>query len=80
LYHQSLVNKEHIKQIGAYSSDEERLNTNRTFWQILFGLNKDNSEYTYHELSSDVYDDLIRKAARKSAAKISKAISKHQKF
>ncbi len=68
-----------LKTSSVNVEKEEKLNTNRTFWQILFGTNKDNSQYTYHELSDNVFDDLVKKSARNVAAKISKAISREMK-
>lgn len=80
LYKSGSQGKEHLKGINVFCSDEEKLNTKRTFFQILFGANKNRTEFTYRELSSNVCDDLMRKTARRSAAKISKTISKDKKY
>jgi hypothetical protein len=72
-------NGSHIKSGSVSSFKEEELSNNRTFWQIIFGTNKDNSEYHYKELSEDVFDDLCEKTARKAAAKISRIISRELK-
>lgn len=68
-----------IKKHNIYVSKEEKLSNNRTFWQIIFGSNKDNSIYTYKELDKDVFMELTKKSARKTAAKISRIISKKLK-
>jgi hypothetical protein len=72
-------NGSHIKSGSVSSFKEEELSNKRTFWQILFGTNKDNSEYHYKELSEDVFDELCEKTARKAAAKISRIISRELK-
>ncbi len=66
-----------LKTYAVSVTKSEKLSNNRTFWQLVFGSNKDNSEYTYKELDDDVFFDLSRKAARRSAAKISRTIYKH---
>lgn len=66
----------HLKDKSVVFSKEEEVSNNRTFFQVLFGLNKDNSVYTYHELSSDIFNDLARKCARRIAAKTSTYIDK----
>jgi len=65
-----------VKTSSAYAGEDEELSTNRTFWQFIFGVNKDNSVYTYKELNSDVFDELCKKTARRSAAKISRVLSR----
>ncbi len=57
---------------------DEKLSNNRTFFQIIFGLNKDNTEYTYKELDDDVINRLCKRAARRIAGKISRKIFKNQ--
>ncbi|MDD3685431.1 MAG: hypothetical protein PHE56_01570 [Bacteroidales bacterium] len=69
----------HLKDKTIIVSKEEEVNNNRTFFQILFGTNKDNSVYTYHELSPDVFKDLAEKCARRVAAKTSSVIGKEMK-
>ncbi|MDD2387730.1 MAG: hypothetical protein PHP52_13215 [Bacteroidales bacterium] len=66
-----------LKTCTVSVSKSEQLSNNRTFWQIVFGLNKDNSEYTYKQLDNDVFFDLSRKSARHTAAKISRTIYKN---
>lgn len=60
------------------ANKEEKFGNNRTFWQIIFGTNKDNSEFHYRELDADVYNDLYSKAGRRIAGKASKLIYKNQ--
>lgn len=69
----------HLKDKSILVSKEEEINNNRTFFQILFGTNKDNSVYTYHELSPDIFKDLAEKSARRVAAKTSTVIGKEIK-
>lgn len=69
----------HVKDKTIIVSKEEEVNNNRTFFQILFGANKDNTVYTYHELSSDIFKDLAEKCARRVAAKTSSVIGKEMK-
>jgi hypothetical protein len=70
--------KVHVKDFNKTVSKEEKLSNNRTFWQIIFGANKDNSKYTYKELSEDVFIDLSKKAARHTSAGISRQLNKLQ--
>lgn len=67
-----------MKSYQKSVSKSEKLTNSRTFWQIVFGTNKDNSQYTYKELSSDVFVDLCRKSARRTAASISRTLYKKQ--
>ncbi len=69
----------HVKSADVNSNKDEKLNNNRTFFQILFGTNKDNSQYHYNELNENVFEELCLKSAAKSAAKISRIISKELK-
>lgn len=69
-------NEKLMKSTTVYVDKEEKLSNNRTFWQVIFGTNKDNSEFTYKELNEDVFQDLCEKAARRVAAKTSKTIYK----
>jgi hypothetical protein len=64
----------HLKDKTIVVSKEEEVNNNRTFFQVLFGTNKDNSVYTYHELSTDIFKDLAEKCSRRVAAKTSSVI------
>jgi hypothetical protein len=68
-----------IKKHNVFVGKDEKLSTERTFWQIIFGTNKDNLVYTYKELDKDVFEDLTRKIARKTAAKVSQIIYKKSK-
>ncbi|MES2589886.1 MAG: hypothetical protein V4622_12985 [Bacteroidota bacterium] len=54
--------------------DEEKLSNRRTFFEVLFGLNKNNSNYHVKEMSSSVFDRLSRKAARRVSAKVTRSI------
>lgn len=69
----------HLKDKAIIVSKEEEISNNRTFFQILFGTNKDNSVYTYHELSPNIFKDLAEKCARRVAAKTSSVIGKEMK-
>lgn len=68
-----------LKKHNVFAVKDEKLSTDRTFWQIIFGTNKDNSVYTYKELDKDVFEDLTRKVARKTAAKVSRIMYKKTK-
>jgi hypothetical protein len=70
--------KVHVKDYSKTVGKDEKLSNNRTFWQIIFGANKDNSQYTYRELGEDVFIDLSRKAARQTSAGISRQLNKLQ--
>ncbi|PLX09703.1 MAG: hypothetical protein C0596_01395 [Marinilabiliales bacterium] len=67
-----------IKTISLNVDKGEKLSNSRTFWQIIFGNNKDNSEYTYKELDENVFYSLSEKAARHMAAKTSRTLYKDQ--
>jgi len=69
----------HGKKISsgwASVSKEEKLNNNRNFGDYLFGSNKDNSEYRYKGLDSGICMDLSKRCGRRTAARITKKISK----
>lgn len=68
-----------LKKHNVFAGKDEKLSTDRTFWQIIFGTNKDNSVYTYKELDTDVFEDLTRKVAKKTAAKVSRIMYKKTK-
>ncbi|MDD3741791.1 MAG: hypothetical protein PHH30_11170 [Bacteroidales bacterium] len=76
VYNIGLNGNELLKSTSAYTSKEEKLSNKRTFWQMIFRVNKDNSIYTYTELPEDVFMDLCEKNANKTAAKISKVLYK----
>ena len=67
-----------IRNITVTVNKDEKLTNQRTFWQIIFGTNKDNSKYTYKELNDDVFFDLSRKSANRVAAKTSRLVYKNQ--
>jgi len=68
-----------LKSTSAISSKEEKLSNRRTFWQMMFRANKDNTIYTYTELQEDVFLDLTTKNANRTAAKTSKVLYKQLK-
>ena len=73
----SSIDEMDLKSASVSVGKEETLNNNRTFFQVLFGTNKDNSEINYKELDEDVYYSLYRKAARRVAGKTSRIIFKN---
>ena len=63
-----------IKSKETGVSKEEEYSNKRTFFEVLFGLNKDNTNYHVKELNSTVFDNLSRKAARRVSAKVTRGI------
>lgn len=68
-----------LKSSSAYSSKEEKFSNKRTFFQWVFGVNKDNTIFTYTELEEEVFIDLCEKTAKRTASKISKVLYKQLK-
>lgn len=70
------------KSIGNFKESEsksEEITNRRSFFEYLFGTNKDGSSYRHKELSYDIINDLSLKAAKHCAAKISRKINKSLK-
>ncbi len=74
----SSVSDMNLRSSYVTANKKEKFGNNRTFWQVIFGTNKDNSEFNYRELDEDVYKDLYTKAGRRIAGKTSKLIYKNQ--
>lgn len=70
------INKEVIFSKEIYSSKDESYTNRRTFWEVIFHLNKDNTEYHLKELNTSVFDHLCSKEARKISAAVTHAIKK----
>lgn len=71
-------NKSLLRSINVSADQDEKLSNSRTFWQVIFGSNKNNTDYTYKELSDDVIYTLCRRSARRVAGKSSRTIDKNQ--
>lgn len=70
------VNKEVIFSKEIYSSKDESYTNRRTFWEVIFHQNKDNTEYHLKELNTSIFDHLCSKEARKISAAVTHAIKK----
>lgn len=70
------INKEVIFSKEIYSSKDESYTNRRTFWEVIFHQNKDNTEYHLKELNTSVFDHLCSKEARKISAAATHAIKK----
>ncbi len=69
------------KTVGAWKvslSREETLSNSQNFFEWLFGLNKDHTEYHEKTLSSDVFLFEIQKIAKKMTKKTEKKIKKNK--
>lgn len=55
---------------------EEKLTNNRNVGDYIFGANKDGSEYRHKQLDENIFEDLSGRAGRRTAARITKKISK----
>lgn len=62
-----------------YESKSEEITNRRSFFDYLFGTNKDNSSYRQKDLPQDVFDKIVENAAKAGAAKISRKIKKQLK-
>jgi hypothetical protein len=62
------------EKISWYKSED--VTNNRSFLQILLGLNKDGSEYRVKSLSSSIFLKLSKQAAKKCSKKAIKIIKK----
>lgn len=70
-------NEENIGEWKVYENKSEEITNRRSFFDYLFGTNKDNSSYRHKDLPQDVFDKIIEKAAKAGSAKISRKIKKH---
>lgn len=76
-----VVSTPNHKTIGSWKtilSREETLSNSRDFFEWLFGLNKDNTEYHEKTLSSDVFLSETQKIAEKISKKVKKKIKKNK--
>lgn len=55
---------------------EEKLTNNRNVGDYILGTNKSGSEYRHKQLSGDVFEDLSQRAGRRTAARITKKLTK----
>jgi hypothetical protein len=55
---------------------EEKLTNNRNVGDYILGSNKDGSEYRHKQLSDDIFEDLSQRAGRRTAARITKKLTK----
>lgn len=55
---------------------EEKLTNNRNVGDYILGANKDGSEYRHKQLSDDIFEDLSQRAGRRTAARITKKLTK----
>ena len=55
---------------------EEKLTNNRNVGDYILGANKDGSEYRHKQLSDDIFEDLAQRAGRRTAARITKKLTK----
>ena len=55
---------------------DEKLTNNRNVGDYVLGTNKDGSEYRHKQLSEDIFDDLSQRAGRRTAARITKKLTK----
>jgi hypothetical protein len=69
-------NTKKVSSGWAGVSKDEKLSNNRNFGDYLFGTNKDNSEYRYKGLDSEICMDLSKRCGRRTAARITKKVSK----
>jgi hypothetical protein len=60
-------------------SKEEKLSNNRNFGDYLFGTNKDNTEYRYKGLDSEICMDLAKRCGKRTASRITKKVSRAMK-
>jgi len=70
--------KDNLRSIIVNADKDEKLSNSRSFWQVIFGSNKDNSDYTYKELDNDIIFTLCHRTARRVAGKSSRTIEKYQ--
>lgn len=76
-----VVSTPNHKTIGAWKttlSREETLSNSRDFFEWLFGLNKDNTEYHEKTLGRDVFLSETQNIAEKVAKKVKKKIKKNK--
>jgi hypothetical protein len=69
-------NGELVAELNSDAGRSEDTSNNRTFWEWLFGLNKDNSEYHVKRMSSGICQKLSEKCGRHTCAVITKRIVK----
>ncbi len=60
-------------------SKEEKLTNNRNVGDYILGSNKDNTEYRHKGLDESVFSDLAKKCGRRTAARITKKVTKAMK-
>ena len=76
----TLYNRGEKISTGWASVDkDEKLSNKRNVGDYIFGSNKDNTEYRHKGLQDDVCVDLAERCGRRTAARITKKISKFAK-
>ncbi|OFX18062.1 MAG: hypothetical protein A2033_19505 [Bacteroidetes bacterium GWA2_31_9] len=71
------IDGENIGEWSVYEEKAEQITNRRSFFDYLFGTNKDNSSYRHKDLPQDVFDKIIENAAKSGAARMSRKIKKH---
>ena len=69
-------NGQSIGELSADAARSEDTSNNRTFWEWVFGLNKDNSTYHVKEMSSGICEKLSEKCGKHACAVVTKRIVK----
>ncbi|GAB4294621.1 MAG: hypothetical protein Kow0068_19430 [Marinilabiliales bacterium] len=65
-----------LKNFKIFAGKDERVTNNRTFFDYIFGLNKDYSVYHFKDLPEDIFIDLSEKCAQKVHDKVTRKIAK----
>ena len=69
-------NGQRIGELSADAARSEDTSNNRTFWEWVFGLNKDNSTYHVKGMSAGICERLSEKCGKHACAVITKRIVK----
>jgi len=72
-------NNKKVSSGYAGVSKEEKLSNKRNMGDYIFGGNRDNSEYRHKGLSESIFMDLSQRCGRRTAARITKKITKLHK-
>ncbi len=69
-------NRTLIESWTDYTNAEDDLTSNRSFWQSIFGANKNSDQYRVKEVN---WDKALNKSARQTGRKISRLVHRHRK-
>jgi hypothetical protein len=67
-----------VDELKADASKDEELTNRRTFFEWLFGVNKDHTSYHVKEMSSGICERLTEKCGKRTCAVITKKIVKEK--